>query len=415
MNCNPLKCCFSWKTSFQKTGDRASLVQSNPSDATGGQFCSSAQTPRGSNLGSLPFDTFQGDRPIQVGEANKLAQVEKMKIATFDSGFGGFFTAKAIGYKARNLENKYHVSISVKHYGDTGNAPYGEKTPEQIAELTTAGIKHAFKDGADLVFIACNTASTQYKKVRNNIEAVNPEWGEKIVSIIDKTAEHVKDIVSKALIHENEVHIGLLSTPATLKSGAYIETLSEMLSGKLSRGEIESFKQERWNKEAGAEIESNKQKSVITLPDSKKVHVYQVGPGNWVDLIERSGSSEDKEKAVKRDVGILTSMTLQGSKLVAVGEFCTHYPVFDEYIKATIQEHEKSTSETEFVKQGPIMAKEFKKRVKATKNLDKKPERLETSIVTPNIFITGDNADATAKLARDLFPSKRTEVEQINF
>jgi glutamate racemase len=341
--------------------------------------------------------------------------MKNLKIATFDSGFGGFFTAKEIEKVAREVEKKYDANISVQHYGDTKNAPYGEKTPMQIAELTTSGVKFAFDKKADMVFIACNTASTQYPSVRRNIETIDSKLGENVISIIDKTAEHVKNIASKSLANNNEIHIGILSTPATLKSGVYIEKLSDLLDGKLSKGEIESFKQERWNKEAGYEIESNKQKSVIELLHGKKVHIYHVGPGNWVDLIERNGSNKDKEDAVKRDVGILMSMTPENSKLVAVGEFCTHYPVFDEYIKATTQAYGKSTSETEFVKQGAIMAKEFEERLKHL-DLKLRPRPLEASGVFANIFITGDNIDATKKLASDLFPSKRqTQVQKIEF
>lgn len=60
---------------------------------------------------------------------------------------------------------EYNVAITIRHYGDTKNAPYGEKTPEQIAALASAGVIKTLADGADLVFIACNTASTQYHAI----------------------------------------------------------------------------------------------------------------------------------------------------------------------------------------------------------------------------------------------------------
>jgi glutamate racemase len=95
-----------------------------------------------------------------------LAQTE-IKVATFDSGFGGYFTAKEIEKQSFELQKNHAVNFSISHYGDTLNAPYGEKTPEMIAEYSAKGISRAFDDGAEVVFIACNTASTQYDSIKH--------------------------------------------------------------------------------------------------------------------------------------------------------------------------------------------------------------------------------------------------------
>ena len=45
------------------------------------------------------------------------------------------------------------------YFGDYANCPYGNKSPEEIQELTIAGVKKLFDAGATIVILACNTAS----------------------------------------------------------------------------------------------------------------------------------------------------------------------------------------------------------------------------------------------------------------
>ncbi|POA77271.1 glutamate racemase, partial [Pseudomonas protegens] len=45
------------------------------------------------------------------------------------------------------------------YLGDQRNAPYGGKSGEEIVELTRAGCERLFEAGANLVVLACNTAS----------------------------------------------------------------------------------------------------------------------------------------------------------------------------------------------------------------------------------------------------------------
>ena len=93
-----------------------------------------------------------------------------INMATFDSGFGGFFTAKSMADQAAAIVQKYNVAIFVTHYGDTKNAPYGNKPPTEIARLTQIGVEKAFGDKASAIVIACNTASTQHHAVVENIK-----------------------------------------------------------------------------------------------------------------------------------------------------------------------------------------------------------------------------------------------------
>lgn len=75
-----------------------------------------------------------------------------MKIGFIDSGIGGFSVLKALldmGFRADYLyiyDNKYH--------------PYGAKTKEEITAITFMNVERLIRMGAELVVIACNTATS---------------------------------------------------------------------------------------------------------------------------------------------------------------------------------------------------------------------------------------------------------------
>jgi glutamate racemase len=122
----------------------------------------------------------------------KASNQQQIRIDTFDSGFGGYFTANAIEKSAQQIVKTKDAAFTIHHFGDTKFAPYGEKTPEQIAELTAYGVKRALSKGSDTVFIACNTASTQYPAVVRAVEAEFPGRGKDVISIIQSSAEEAK-------------------------------------------------------------------------------------------------------------------------------------------------------------------------------------------------------------------------------
>jgi len=76
-----------------------------------------------------------------------------MKIGLFDSGLGGLLVLKAVASRLPEYDYEY--------YGDTKNLPYGDKTEEEIYELTKIGVQHLFQRDCTLVVIACNTASAE--------------------------------------------------------------------------------------------------------------------------------------------------------------------------------------------------------------------------------------------------------------
>ena len=76
-----------------------------------------------------------------------------MKIGFFDSGIGGTTILDAVKKVLPGEEYKY--------IADTKNCPYGEKTAEELKVITDACVRELVDWGAQIIVIACNTATTR--------------------------------------------------------------------------------------------------------------------------------------------------------------------------------------------------------------------------------------------------------------
>ena len=74
-----------------------------------------------------------------------------MAIGVFDSGVGGLTVH-------RTLVERF-PSADFVYLADQARAPYGGRAGEEIVDLTRAGCERLFDAGADVVVLACNTAS----------------------------------------------------------------------------------------------------------------------------------------------------------------------------------------------------------------------------------------------------------------
>jgi len=75
-----------------------------------------------------------------------------MKIGFYDSGLGGLTVLKEAILK---IPNAHFIC-----YGDTKNVPYGEKTHEQVIEFARGAAEYLIEQGAEVIVVACNTASS---------------------------------------------------------------------------------------------------------------------------------------------------------------------------------------------------------------------------------------------------------------
>lgn len=86
-----------------------------------------------------------------------------MTIGIFDSGMGGI-SVLAEAIKIMPFE-KYI------YFGDSKNAPYGEKTPEEVARLSKDICNYLIGQGVKAIVVACNTAtSAAIKQLRETYD-----------------------------------------------------------------------------------------------------------------------------------------------------------------------------------------------------------------------------------------------------
>ena len=124
-------------------------------------------------------------------------------IGVFDSGVGGRFALAEL----RRLRDK----IDTVFYADEKNAPYGSKTERELISLLAGGIERLLCAGAEKILIACCTASTVWG-------ALPEEYRELSVPIIEPTAARAAELTRGG-------RIGVLSTEATRRSGAFCRSL----------------------------------------------------------------------------------------------------------------------------------------------------------------------------------------------
>ena len=74
-----------------------------------------------------------------------------MAIGVFDSGVGGLTVHREL---TRRFPDRDFVYLA-----DQANAPYGGRGGEEIVDLTRAGCERLFEAGANVIVLACNTAS----------------------------------------------------------------------------------------------------------------------------------------------------------------------------------------------------------------------------------------------------------------
>ncbi len=127
----------------------------------------------------------------------------------FDSGVGGL-----------TVLHECLVSLPEEDYvylGDTAWFPYGTKDTAQLRERIRAIADLLLSDGAKLLVIACNTATSVGTDVAREVAG---EHGVEVVPVVEPQAEIAAAITDSA-------RVGVLATPNTVKSGAYRKALEE--------------------------------------------------------------------------------------------------------------------------------------------------------------------------------------------
>lgn len=272
---------------------------------------------------------------------------DKLKniIGVFDSGLGGLTVFK---YFLKDLSKYNYIYL-----GDNARLPYGSKSPEVIYEYTKEAVDFLFRQGCNLIIIACNTASAQALR-RIQQEYLPKNYPKRRVLGV------IRPLVEAAIQNKNHQMVGILGTTATINSQAY-------------------------------KIELQK------LNPSLKV-VQQTAP-LLVPLIEEGWLKKPETKMILKKY-LHPLKTKQISTLILA---CTHYPfLYQQIIKIM-------GKRIAVPHPGEIIAASLKN------YLNKHSELNLTQTSTPTIkYYTTDNPDSFKKIAEQFLEQKISNLEQID-
>ncbi len=219
-------------------------------------------------------------------------------IGFFDSGVGGLTILR----EAIRLLPQY----SYMYLSDNSRAPYGSRSTAVIYQFTLDGVQRLFDNGAELIILACNTASSAALR-RIQQEFLPKHFPDKrVLGIVIPTVEEIGDLSRSG-------KVGILATEATVSSLAYVEEVRKL------------------------------------YPDVK---VYQQACPLLVPIIE-SGEVEWEglDLAIKKYLNELLAKE-PGIDTIVLG--CTHYAIIENNIKIHLN------GKVKLVSQGTIVARKLK-------------------------------------------------------
>lgn len=142
---------------------------------------------------------------------NMMNNSEK-PIGLFDSGIGGTSIWKEIHSLMPNEDTIY--------LADSKNAPYGQKSKEEIIELSVKNTEYLLNLNCKMIVVACNTATTNAIKYLRERYTDVPFIG-------------IEPAIKPAAISTQTQKIGILATKGTLNSELFHKTVSTFSNIKI--------------------------------------------------------------------------------------------------------------------------------------------------------------------------------------
>jgi glutamate racemase len=141
-----------------------------------------------------------------------MSPLTHQPVGVFDSGVGGL-----------TVLHELLVSLPSEDYlylGDTARFPYGERTSSELQAFSIEIADHLVAAGAKLLVIACNSASAAA------VEAVERHLASRgrdvdVIGVLRPAAQ-------VAVVATHTGRVGLLATPATVRSGAYARAVASL-------------------------------------------------------------------------------------------------------------------------------------------------------------------------------------------
>ena len=214
-------------------------------------------------------------------------------IGIFDSGYGGLTVLKEITAKLPEYDYIY--------LGDNSRSPYGNRSFETVYEYTLQCVKWFFKQGCNLVILACNTASAKALRTIQQNDLAKIDSSKRVLGVIRPTTE----IIGK---FSKTGHIGILATNGTVVSESYPIEIKKFFPG---------------------------------------LHVFQQACPIWVPLIENN--EYNNAGADYFITKYITELMQQSLDIDTVLLGCTHYPLLIDKIKKALPASVSVVSQGEIV------------------------------------------------------------------
>ena len=277
-------------------------------------------------------------------------------IGIFDSGIGGMTVARAV--------EQLLPDYSIVYFGDIARTPYGSKSAATITEYSLRNTEFLLKKGAEIIIIACNTASSVAT------EALRREFQVPIIEVITPAA-------TKAIATTRTGRIGVIGTRATIRSGVYEQTIC---------GQRPDF------------------------------HVFSEACPLLVPLVEEGWTNKQEAKMIIRRY--LHPLKDRQIDTLVLG--CTHYPLLTKLIQARVGKRvtliDSSVETARYVRDlltgqmqamaGQVSELEMRPRVSLAPGRDKERPQLvtkeEQGTATHRYYVS-DLTDSAQTVARKIF------------
>lgn len=133
--------------------------------------------------------------------------MDSRAIGVFDSGLGGLTAVKQL---MEILPNE-----DIVYFGDTGRVPYGTRSPQTITKYVMQDINFLKTFNIKIIVVACGTASTVALPMLKNS--------------VDIPMTGVVDAAAVCAVNSTKNNrIGVIATPATVKSGVFGEKITSL-------------------------------------------------------------------------------------------------------------------------------------------------------------------------------------------
>jgi len=218
-------------------------------------------------------------------------------IGIFDSGAGGLSVYREI---RRLLPEERYI-----YFSDNAFCPYGDKDPDFIRERSAAVSRLLTDKGAEVIVVACNTATAAA------ISSLRESFSVPFIGM--------EPAVKPAALGTKSGVIGVLATAGTLKGSKYLNT-----KGRFA--------------------------------DNVQI-IERVGKG-FVELVESGELTGERAESTVR--AALSPLLSKGADRIVLG--CTHYPFLLDSLKRVTQRllGEEKAHEIQFIDPAPAVAKHLK-------------------------------------------------------